>query len=1811
MRLVIALWVALVWPVVAFAQDPVPDARSVISRDVDFPGGDLAAIFDTTLDACEAACLANSQCTAFTFNQRSDSCFPKVDAGVVAPYEGAVSARILRTPEIVRQRAATRAAELGFLPSAAIAEARDLAARIGRLHSVDEFGARDLLDAAAQARNAGNLLSALRLTGAATALTDEPSHWLEYGRLARTVSGETSQETNRIRRSAVPAMLNAYLRAESPGIRATILNELALALEDRDEGRLSIPVLRLSMDLAPRRDTEAALDRAIGLYGFRVADTEVESDSATPRICALFSEPLVQAGVDYTPYVQLPDPRLAVSVDGAKLCVDGVAHGERYRVVLREGLPAESGEALARAVELTLYVRDRSPSVRFTSRSYVLPRMGEIAIPVETVNLDTVDLSLSRVSERNILRAIQEDLFASPLYAWQEEFFEDRIGTPFWAGTASVGGELNRDTLSRLPLTEALEGQPPGVYVLQASVPGADPYDQPPGTQWFVLSDMGITTMQGVDGLTVVVRSLGDASAVEGATVSLLSRANAVLGEAVTDAQGVASFAPGLARGTGAEAPGLVTVRNGETDLGFLSLTDPAYDLSDRGVEGREPAPPIDVFLTTDRGAYRAGETIWTTALMRDQQAAGLAGVPLTAVLTRPDGVEYSRMTSVNDLSGGHVFALPVAGSAPRGTWRIEVLADTDAEPLAATQVLVEDFLPERIDFEMVTAPAFRLGEPAEVAVQANYLFGPPAPGLPIEGNVLVLPRRAHDDWPGYIFGRYDAAIDARSNGFGFDNETGQDGAATIGFDLPDFPEDISQPMLARITMQVAEGSGRPVERRVDVPVLPDLPMIAIRPGFDGVVPEGGEARFSVIGLSPAVEPLPMEVTWTVNRVRRTYQWYQLFGDWSWEPTETRSRVATGTLTLDGGPAEIAVPVDWGRYEIVVERTNGAYVSASTDFYAGWYAPADAGATPDFLDVSLDAESYEIGDTATFRMVPRYAGTALVTVMTNRLVAMEVVELSEGENSITLPVTEEWGAGAYVSASVLRPMDVDQGRNPARALGLAYAGVAPGDRLLDVSLDWNGDLAPRGPLDVGVTVAGIAPGERAHVTLAAVDVGILNLTGFDAPDPEGHYFGQRKLGVELRDVYGRLIDGMNGAAGIVRSGGDSQAGMDRQAPPPTEELVAFFSGPVTVDASGRAEIGFELPAFNGTVRLMAVAWSPTGVGQASEDVIVRDPVVVTASVPRFLAPGDRSRLLLEVVHADGPAGQMELSITSDGLTVDAAATPGTFQLGEGERRDFEIGLSATAVGQHEITVTLTTPDGAVLTKDLSIPVMRNDPEVSRVSRLTLDPGATFTFDDQVFAGFSPGTGSAALSIGPLARFDAPGLLTTLDRYPYGCTEQLTSRAMPLLYFDEVASALGLVEERQVAQRINEAILEILGNQDANGAFGLWGPYSGDLWLDAYVTDFLSRARGRDFDVPEIAWTTAMDNLRNRVNYAPDFESGGQDIAYALMVLAREGAASVGDLRYYVDEKADAFTTPLASAQLGMALAYYGDQLRADIMFRQAMARIARLPPEPEGSVWRSDYGTQRRDVAAVLALAVEAGTDAVDPALLTGRLARAGERVSTQEAVWTLLAADALIDDLQTSGITIDGALPDGPLVRLREDRVEAAPVAIRNTGTAPTDLTVTSFGVPEDPLPAGGNGYAIERAYFSMEGAPVTAAEVEVGTRLVTVLTVTPFGRQDARLMVDDPLPAGFEIDNPNLLRGGDIRGLDWLDPVRGEAAEFRQDRFLAAVNYRSDAPFRLAYIVRAVSPGEFHHPAASVEDMYRPQMRARTDTGRLVITD
>jgi len=529
---------------------------------------------------------------------------------------------------------------------------------------------------------------------------------------------------------------------------------------------------------------------------------------------------------------------------------------------------------------------------------------------------------------------------------------------------------------------------------------------------------------------------------------------------------------------------------------------------------------------------------------------------------------------------------------------------------------------------------------------------------------------------------------------------------------------------------------------------------------------------------------------------------------------------------------------------------------------------------------------------------------------------------------------------------------------------------------------------------------------------------------------------------------------------------------------------------------------------------------------------------------------------------------MGLEVTADGVTLDTAKMPSEITLTDQGKRTLSVPMTAQDVGDHAIRIALTTPDGKRLTKSLTLPVRANDPETAQTRQITLTPGETLSFDADVLAQYRPETGQAILSAGPLAQLDVPGLLARLDGYPYGCTEQITSQALPLLYLSSVAEPLGLGNRVQIDAQVAQATARILTRQASGGGFGLWRAEGGDFWLDAYVSDFLSRARTAGHDVPDLALRSALDNLRNRVNYAPDFDDGGEALAYALLVLAREGAAN------------------------GAALAAYGDQTRADAMFSTAAHKLTPQLGTDEPPLWRADYGTPLRDAAGLLALASEAGSTAIDRAALTTYVAQNSGQPSTQEAAWTLMAARALVDE-PTDGLLLNGQAPTGPLVRRFADDL-AQPLTLSNTGAGDARVTLTTLGVPRQADAAGGYGYAIERQYFDMDGNVIDPASVATGTRMVTVLR----------------MPAGIEIDNPNLLRSGDIRALDWLDTAEAQHAEFRADRFLAAVDWTGSDPFTLAYIARATTPGRYHHPAATVEDMYRPQYRARTDTGQVAVT-
>jgi len=1808
-HLIALCFLALAAP--AQAQDPAVDpggARIVLTKDADYFGYDLRTLKDVSLDTCKQACLADSACGAFTYNSSAKWCFLKSDYGQLKAEPGAIAGSIVRAAAD-RPVKAPPPPRLTFLPGNLEPEARRFALMLRAAGAPSPASRRRLEAEAAGAVRAGDARLAAERYRAILAGGGEAPAWSALARALLATQAANYQEQSQLLADAALAALNGYSAAAQPPQRAEPLALLAAALERQQLFRPALEAYKASLAAADSALVRAAYERLRAERGFRVTDYSVDADAASPRICVQFSEPLAGRNSDYASFVTLDEkPAPALEAEEQQLCIEGVSHGARYRVGLRAGLPSRIGEALTAPLLLNVYVRDRSSAVRFTGSNYILPRSGAHAIPLVSVNAESIEIDLYRIADRALAQSVAAGDFLSQLDGFSAEKLEQQLGRRLWRGSLAVETRLNEEVTTGFPVDDVVKDPAPGVYVMIARPGGArlDAWEAR-ATQWFIVSDLALTSLAGSDGIHAFVRSLTSARPVPGARLALVARNNEVLGEAVSDGAGHALFAPGLARGQGGAAPALVTAMGADGDYAFLDLTGPAFDLSDRGVAGRPAPAPIDAFLYTERGIYRPGETVHALTLLRDASVQAVGDVPLSLIVRRPDGVEYRRVVVSDSGLGGHHLALQLPANAMRGTWQLAAHADTGKPALAETRFMVEDFIPDRIEFDLAAdAESLPRDGAVTASVEGRFLYGAPAAGLKLAGEVTIRPTKNIGAFPGFHFGLAEEEAPPQRSPLYDLPATDARGEASFALSAGELP-DSAGPLEAALALRMQESGGRAVERVLTLPVSGGGPFVGIRPLFaDGHIGEKQTAGFELIAVDGQGRRIALSgLRWQLLKVNRSYQWYRVNGSWSYEPVEATSRVGDGTLDIAAdASATLSAGVEWGDYRLVVSGAGG--VSSSYSFAAGWHVADASAETPDNLQIGLDKEAYAPGDTARLSFEAAGNGQALIAVMGERLIETREIAVTAGRVDVDLTVSGDWGAGAYVSVTLMRG-SAATGHQPARAIGLAWAGVDPGARRLAVSFEAPEIARPAQSLDLPLRIAGLAPGEEARVVVAAVDVGILNVTAYEPPDPAGWYFGQRRLGVEIRDLFGRLVEGA-ATAGRIRSGGDF-APVALAASPPEGDPVALFSGVVTVDEKGGATVSFAVPQFNGTLRLMAVAWSRDRVGHGVADVTVRDPVVLTASLPRFLAAGDSARLRLDIANTDGQAGAYHLETTGDGaLAVGGEGRDLT--LAAGQRMSLDIPVAAASLGAGHIAIALSGPDGTRIGRDLTMSVRPSRPPVSERRLVTLAPGEKFSIDSGLLAGYSAGSGAVTLSISPAARLDLPSLLQALDRYPYGCAEQTTSRALPLLYLSAVAAAAGLGDDAAIRDRVQQAIGALMSYQASNGSFGLWGPGEGDLWLDSYVSDFLSRAAALGFAVPERALAQALDNLANSLAYTDVAANGGADTAYALYVLARNRRAAIGDLRYYADSKLDAFSSPLARAQLAAALALYGERGRASATFAAGLSGLAGEDGNPDT---RRDYGSPLRDGAAMLTLAAEASPPLAPLSRLVDFVAEqrdARRYTSTQENAWLLMAANGLLGSAATAKVSIDGEAVMGNLLRrFSAARLEQGAAELVNEGGQPLELVLTVSGVPEKAAPAGGEGFEIRRSYYTLDGAPADPALVNQNQRLVVTLEVTEAGELPSHLLVVDMLPAGFEIANPALVDSADLAALSWL-PEKVEAArlEFRDDRFVAALERSGNEArgFTLAYMVRAVTPGRFALPPALVEDMYRPHLNARTASGR-----
>ncbi len=1524
------------------------------------------------------------------------------------------------------------------------------------------------------------------------------------------------------------------------------------------------------------------------------------------------------------------DPPLPLSVESIYSWQDtaadyrvraGFVPGQRYTITFRQGLRSSQGHTLTQDVSRTVLFPDAASGLRLLADGNYLSPRGRMAVPLQLLNVASYDVTVSRIFANNLVELVARRTDRLEYY-----YGDDHQGLARAVSTFSVKvqAERNRVVQRSLDLRGALGGRL-GAFHLHVTGDGGDSAEH-----YVVVSDIGLSVKRAAGELLVWANSLHTLAPVAGAEVRLLSRENQQLLTGVTDAAGLVhfTFEPGTLEGD----PYLLTAQAGE-DLTFLALDETRLALPN-AVGDRPYDRPYDAFVYTDCGIYRPGATCHVRAFVREPAGGSPEAFPVSLSVRRPDGQVSQILTAELDDMGAAEFTVPFPLYAATGTYRLELDSPGTNAPMGQVSVAVEEFVPPQIRVTVKTDEG-RVASNGlmRFAVSAQYLFGSPASGLPVDATVTYAPQPfAPSGWEAFTFG------DPRRSSrpwWGHMDRGALDADGNCAFDVQADPAQRPPAALkAVLSATVSELSGRAVTQYAShwVDLYPFY--VGIRSDVSQV-PPGPPHAFELVLLRPDGTPWPGERRLEAKVEKLT--WVSVLkkdenGRHRYTSEEQAAPVTNLTVVAQDGRGVVRFrPGAWGAYRLIVEDkpTGAAAVFAFHAAGAGQRALAWSMENPDRVELALDRPAYRAGETARLLIKAPFTGKALLTLESDRVLHKAVLVLTNNTAEVTLPVLPAYAPNVYACVTVIRPVVPEKIWGQHRAAGRVALRVEQPARRLFVALAAPAEMRPRQTLELVVAVSNdLGQAETAEITVAAVDEGICLLTDFATPDPYGYFTAPRQPGVEFHDFYASLMPELEAGvdAGASHPGGDEASLVKRRLNPVQARRfrpVMLWSGSVRTGADGRARVSFEVPEFTGALRLMAVACTRARFGSAAAAVRVRRPLIVQSSLPRFVAPGDTFSLPVTLINESAADAEASLQLTFGGPL--RAQTPAACNrrvaLPRGKPVNLSFAVRAEAVpgvATARLAVVMG-PEAYEESEELAVRPASALVTVAGNGRV--GPGETARL--KLPAAWLGGTGRARLWASPLPAVQLAGGLEYLVRYPYGCLEQTTSQSFPLLYLADMAATVqpGWLERADVARLVQAGTDRILSLQLGDGSFALWPGGETYVWGTLYASRFLVEAAKAEFPVPADRVEAATDWI---ANWLANEERGSSNDAVeqqalhaeACLVLARAGHPAHGWMARLVE--GDGCHRRDARACLASAFLAAGKRRDA----RALLDTIEVAPREPTPRTVGGVLTSTEREDALLLSAWLDADPDHAAVPVLVRRLQAAqvaGRWYTTHDNALALMALGQYCKRLAGKRQPMAGRVTwndgragrdvaGGQDVRVDLGELREGAVMVRNTGKGPLYYTWQSSGVPADGAVAEADeGLTVRRAFFDAEGEAVSLEQVRQGEIVVVQVDVAAESEVD-NVVITDLLPAGLEVENAGL---STAQTLPWVKerqtlPLRH--LDQRDDRVLAFTGAFEGAK-SFCYVVRAVTPGAYTWPAIQAECMYDAAVRSVNGRGQLKV--
>lgn len=1545
-----------------------------------------------------------------------------------------------------------------------------------------------------------------------------------------------------------------------------------------------------------------------------------------------------------------------------------------YTMQIEPGLLSEKGGILRKTFKEEFTITEREPSLSFSSKGRYIPRKAWQKLSVRHLNVNHAMVTIRHIPEDNInfwLSSSSESATA-------------RVANVVARDVIALRGKEDNEEVSWIDVKKLIDAPKPGVYEVEVTtdideaerkkrqLPTRRPTTIARDASRILITDLNLVAKRGAtkpgdpfaDRMHVWAFGMEDLKPRIGVEVQAIRPSGDVLARCKTDIQGGCQLnirTDGVDR-----TPPMALIATQDGDFTYIQFDQLETKHSDATTSG-EPYLSTESYgaaIYGDRDLYRPADRVHLAAVLRKQDTwkAPARGVPVEVVMRDPRARVVLRKVLDTNAAGALALDYTLGDFAPTGRWNVSL--NVGKKQIESYSFNVEEFVPERMKVKAKFArETFVKGDAIALDVSAKYLFGGSTEGSDVELTCSISPepfsptgKHKH-----YAYGSTRKMANLKRMELGSVKHT-LDATDSASMQCP------GEELLARfgapgkLTAHLAvfeAGSGRTTSRTIQTTYLPTPAQIGLKTNLAGKVDAGKPFEVQGIVVNASGEPVSTikKVEVELIRLVSEYGWYydEDYGyeRYRWYQREVSEGAQEVSIGSNGSFKVTLTAKEDASGFIVRAKTHGSTSESTvTDLqldgserYYYWYGDSSSDVTPapeKAASVAIEAPAtLEVGQVSEVSFEAPFKGRALLTVETHEVIKTEWRDVEPGKNTFSFKL-KNFHPNVYVSAFIVKDPHLDSSEAflPGRAMGVKSLKVRPTLYTQQLTIKTPKELRSESKLEVALDLGG-QPTEETWLTVAVVDEGVLSLTHYKTPDLRDDLFTRRALGVTTYDTvgWGLQLESMQANAGggddyeeeaQMNASGEDNAGLGR---PRAIKPVALWSGLVKVPASGKTSVSFDLPLYRGALRVMATTISSTKIGHAESEVLVRDPLNIQTTLPRFLTGQDEVHVPVFITNTSGstqkvkvafeateqPLEKMSKAVLSNTVPLIELINP------EDQTISLEDGKSGTLVfrvkalrqsGVANFKVLATAGKDLESRDEAIVPFIPAGPRERKITRHEVKDALTDLTG--LLEGWEPTSEQTTFWLTTLPHGEAFAHLKFLVRYPYGCIEQTTSSTRPLLFvgdiLEQVAPEVAPSKEK-VTEMVDHGIRRIFSMQTSSGGFGYWpGSRYPDAWGTAYASHMLLDARQAGYDVPQERLDDALDWLEQNV----DKRSYNYAEPYMHYVLALSKRGKKGRIKQLIELMPSEPSGEDAEKLYLLQAALYklGDQRYKDDLLAPDISSLG------EQRRYGYSYYSDRRRRALVLNTFYELfGQDARGEALmnLVGRSLseKASYWYTTQELVWGVTAlgkwakggakdvgdAKLLVNNSPLAAVQKSEAGGPGTTWNLmRASEFDAVQLQLDKAPQGKLYLVVNSEGVRKNPeLTYGGAGISLTRSYLDANGKSISLANVELGQVIYSQLRITnQTSSTIENVAVVERFPAGWEVENPTL-NGQSVPDALIQDAWGHQHMNVRDDRVEAFNTLRANQSATITIALRATSAGVFKAPSAHAEAMYDPSKWAR----------